>query len=84
MVMKNKLKIPLWALIGIVIPIIIGASYLEVLWLDWIIHSILDKDINRWILFAIIALIGIITPKKLVGLPLIVFVLSTIYIWIIL
>ena len=52
-------------------------------WGDWLIKEILNKDINNWLIAAAYLILCLATPEKLRGLPLLIMVVATLYVWIV-
>ena len=73
-----KYKVSLIAFIGILLAIV-GVAYLEVIWVDWLLNSIFDKDVNRWLILAFLLGITAVMPEKLRGLPIVVLLIGTFY-----
>ena len=61
--------------------VIVASVYLQVLWADWAIKSIFDKDVNNWLILLALFVFEILTPKSLRGLSTIILFLMTLYIW---
>ena len=59
----------------------IVAITLQIFWCDWIIQSIYNKDINNWLLLAILSVIALLTPRSLNGIICFSMMIATAYIW---
>jgi len=79
--MKSLLKLSVLAA-AIIIPILAAVFYCGVLWLDWIVWKLFVVDANNWALAAMLFVANLFTSSdKLKGLPFVVMLFSTIFIW---
>lgn len=82
--MKNISKRSAQLLCVLFFAIIVASVYLQVLWADWVVRSLFDKDYNNWALLLAMIVLEMCTPKVLRGLSSIILILCTFYIWCIL
>lgn len=68
-------------LFGVIIAV---SVYLQVLWADWVVRTLLDKDYNNWAILLALFVFEAFTPRVLRGLSTIILILCTLYIWCIL
>jgi hypothetical protein len=68
-------------LFGVIIAV---SVYLQVLWADWVVRTLLDKDYNNWAILLALFVFEAFTPRVLRGLSSIILILCTLYIWCIL
>lgn len=66
----------------ILIIALIAGCIAPVFWADWIIQSIFNKDINNWVIFGSMLLLGLVTPRALNGVLCLAMVAATLYIWV--
>lgn len=69
-------------MISFIIALVAVIYYLCVIWADWVIKSIWDKDINNWLILAAFLVLGLFTPKSLRGWPMLLVAIGTVYIWV--
>jgi hypothetical protein len=55
--------------------------YLQVLWADWAIHKIFNKDFHNLKIFATMCVVEMLSPKALHGISTIILILMTLYIF---
>ena len=79
--MKVTSKPLAFTLISLIFAIIIIGVYLQVLWTDWAITKIFNKDFNDFKIFACICVVEMLAPKSLQGLTTIILILMTLYIF---
>ena len=61
--------------------IVFAGFALQVLWTDWAIQRIFNKEYAWWQLFAGLFLLELLAPKALQGISWIILFLMTLYIW---
>jgi hypothetical protein len=79
--MKVTSKPLAFTLIGLVFAVLILGIYLQVLWADWAITKIFNKDFSNFRIFACMFIVELLTPKALQGLTTIILILMTLYIF---
>ena len=55
--------------------------YLQVLWADWAITKIFNKDFHNLKIFAALCIVEMLSPKALQGITMIILILMTLYIF---
>jgi hypothetical protein len=64
--------------------IIVASVFLQVLWADWVVRTLFDKDYNNWAILLAMFIFEMCTPKILRGLSTLILFICTFYIWVIL
>lgn len=68
-------------LVSIFCVLILLLAYLQVLWADWAVYKIFNKDFHNLKVFAVIFLVEMFAPKALQGISTIALILMTLYIF---
>jgi len=68
-------------LISIFLLIVFVGFYLQVLWADWAINKIFNKDFHNLKIFVCMCVVEILSPKALQGITTIILILMTLYIF---
>jgi hypothetical protein len=68
-------------LIGTFFIVLVLCIYLQVLWIDWVIQRIFNKDFSGLNIFLIMFIIEICMPKALHGITTLALILMTLYIF---
>jgi hypothetical protein len=79
--MKVTSKPLAFALIIAFFAIVALGIYLQVLWADWAIQHIFNKDFHNLKIFVAMCIVEMLSPKALQGITMIVLILMTLYIF---
>jgi hypothetical protein len=70
-------------LIGAFFLVLMAGIYLQVLWTDWAVQKIFNKDFHGFKIFLALFIIESLAPRAIKGITTIILILMTLYIFLI-
>lgn len=81
--MRIKSKPLAATLLCVLLLAIVLGIYLQILWTDWAIQRIFNKDFHNLHIFLALFTVELLTPKAIRGITTLILVLMTLYIFLI-